>query len=55
MATGEGKSHIDIDITIVMDNIKLAAADLGLGTWRVAFLMLKPLENIVKFQRLRSR
>ncbi len=34
----DGKSHADVDATIVMDHIVLAAADLGLGTcWIAAF------------------
>ena len=34
----DGKSHADVDATIVMDHMVLAAADLGLGTcWIAAF------------------
>jgi nitroreductase len=34
----DGKSHADVDATIVMDHLVLAAADLGLGTcWIAAF------------------
>lgn len=34
----DGKSHADVDATIVMDHMILAAADLGLGTcWIAAF------------------
>ena len=34
----DGKSHADVDATIVMDHLILAATDLGLGTcWIAAF------------------
>jgi nitroreductase len=34
----DGRSHADVDATIVMDHLVLAAADLGLGTcWIAAF------------------
>jgi nitroreductase len=34
----DGKSHADVDATIVMDHLVLAATDLGLGTcWIAAF------------------
>ena len=37
-AVYDGKSHADVDATIVMDHMVLAAADLGLGTcWIAAF------------------